>query len=314
MQVACKLTSWGLRAVTSCLVRRRFSIGTSRASQIVLAYRHLFHAGNFADVFKHSIVVQLAALIARKEKPFVYLDTHAGIGSYDLTHAWAEKNREFENGIARVFSRTDCPASIRPYLEAVHEYNPDGKLRFYPGSPLLVEQLLRGNDRMVLTELNRDDCIRLQKRFDANRRVQVRNMDGYQALKAFLPPQERRGLILVDSSFDRANEFERIADALIGAHRKFATGVYAIWYPLMAPSDISDFEQRISNSGIRKILKLELSVHPGDWQDSLRGSAMLVVNPPYGLETLAAPMLHWLWNALSDDGSGRYRVKWLVGE
>ncbi len=280
----------------------------------MLAYRHLFHAGNFADVFKHSVVVQLATLIARKEKPFLYLDTHAGIGRYDLSHAWAQKNREFENGIATIFTRNDCPASVRPYLDGVHQHNPDGKLRFYPGSPLLVYRLLRANDRMALTELNREDCSRLQQQFDADRRVQIRNMDGYQALKAFLPPQERRALILIDSSFDRANEFERIFDAVLVAHKRFATGVYAIWYPLMEPGDISIFEQRIADSGIPKVLKLELSVHPGNWRESLRGSAMLVINPPYGLDAVAAPMLHWLWTALSVDGDGRYRVKWLVGE
>ena len=139
-------------------------------------------------------------------------------------------------------------------------------------------------------------------------------MDGYQALKAFLPPKERRALILIDSSFDRANEFERIVNAVVAAHKRFATGVYAIWYPLMEPADISAFERQIADSGIRKVLKLELSVHPGNWRGSLRGSAMLIVNPPYELDAVAAPVLHWLWKVLSVDGNGRYQVKWLVGE
>ncbi|UCH47741.1 MAG: 23S rRNA (adenine(2030)-N(6))-methyltransferase RlmJ [Betaproteobacteria bacterium] len=280
----------------------------------MLAYRHLFHAGNFADVFKHAVIVQLAVLIGRKEKPFLYLDTHAGCGRYDLAHAWAQKNREFENGIARIFERNDCPAPIRPYLDAVHENNPDGKLRFYPGSPLLVCRSLRASDRMALTELNRDDCARLQSHFQSRRRVQIRNMDGYQALKAFLPPKERRGLILIDSSFDRAHEFRRLAEAVIAAHKRFATGVYAVWYPLVEPQAVRDFEQLIVESDLRKVLKLELSVHRGDWQQSLRGSAMLVINPPYGFDTSAAPMLHWLWQALSADAEGRYSIKWLVGE
>lgn len=280
----------------------------------MLAYRHLFHAGNFADVFKHAAVVQLAFLLRRKDKPFLYLDTHAGIGRYDLSHPWAQKNREFECGIARIFERTDCPAAVQPYLDAVRAQNTDGKLRFYPGSPLLVFGLLRGSDRMALAELNRDDCGRLQQHFEGQRRVQVRNMDGYQALKAFLPPKERRGLILIDSSFDRADELRRIVDALLIAYKRFATGVYAIWYPLMEQSVISDFEQLIVDCGIRRILKLELSVHPGTWRESLRGSAMLVINPPYGFDTVAAPMLYWLWKALSIDGGGRYRIKWLVAE
>ena len=265
-------------------------------------------------MFKHAVVLQLATLIGRKQKPFLYLDTHAGCGRYDLSHAWAQKNREFENGIARIFGQDDVPASVHPYLDAVRQYNPDGKLRFYPGSPLLVCRVLRADDRMALTELNRDDCARLERHFKSERRVQVRNMDGYQALKAFLPPKERRGLILIDSSFDRANEFQRLAEATVAAHKLFATGVYAIWYPLVEPQAVRGFEQLIVESGLRKVLKLELSVHPGDWQNSLRGSAMLVINPPYGFDTSAAPMLHWLWKALSVDAAGRYRVKWLVGE
>ncbi len=280
----------------------------------MLAYRHLFHAGNFADVFKHAVIVQLAALIGRKQKPFLYLDTHAGCGRYDFSHAWAQKNREFENGIARIYRRDDHPASVRPYIEAVRQTNPDGDLRFYPGSPLLVWRQLRANDRMALTELNRNDCLRLEKCFRSERRVQVRNMDGYAALKAFLPPQERRALILIDSSFDRANEFRALAEAVVTAHKRFATGVYAVWYPLMEPQAVRGFEQLIVDAGLRKVLKLELSVHPGDWQESLRGSAMLVVNPPYGFDALAAPMLHWLWKALSIDAEGRYRIKWLAGE
>lgn len=280
----------------------------------MLAYRHLFHAGNFADVFKHAVIVQLAALIGRKQKPFLYLDTHAGCGRYDFSHAWAQKNREFENGIARIYRRDDHPAGVRPYIEGVRQTNPDGDLRFYPGSPLLVWRQLRANDRMALTELNRNDCQRLEKCFRSERRVQVRNMDGYAALKAFLPPQERRALILIDSSFDRANEFRTLAEAVVTAHKRFATGVFAVWYPLMEPQAVRGFEQLIVDAGLRKVLKLELSVHPGDWQESLRGSAMLVVNPPYGFDALAAPMLHWLWKALSIDAQGRYRIKWLASE
>lgn len=280
----------------------------------MLAYRHLFHAGNFADVFKHSLLVQIALALGSKDKPFFYLDTHAGIGRYDLTHAWAQKNHEYRDGIERIFSRGDYPVSMRPYLDAVHEQNPGGELRFYPGSPLLIHRLLRGSDRMALIELNRDDCARLEKELAGNRRVQVRNMDGYQALKAFLPPKERRALTLIDSSFDRANEYRRIADGLTVALERFATGVYAIWYPLMEPTAVRAFERRIVDCGARKLLKLELSVRAGNSPGRLPGSAMLVVNPPYGFDKLASPMLHWLWKALSPDGDGRYRVKWLVGE
>lgn len=280
----------------------------------MLAYRHLFHAGNFADVFKHALLTQLVLSLQRKDKPFLYLDTHAGIGRYDLSHAWAEKNREFDEGVARIFNRRDCPETVRAYLDAVRAENPDEVLRFYPGSPLLVQRLLRPQDRMVLTELNKDDCHLLQDQLGDVRRVHIRNMDGYQALKAFLPPPERRGLILLDSSFDRANEFARVKDAIVDAHKRFATGVYAVWYPLMDAAAVNAFEQSVVDAGLRKVLKLELTVHPGNWSGSLRGSAMLLINPPYQFDSAAAPMLHWLWQALSARGEGRYSVKWLAQE
>lgn len=280
----------------------------------MLAYRHLFHAGNFADVFKHVVLVQLVLALTRKDKPFVYLDTHAGSGRYDLSHEWAQKNAEFRDGVVRVWGRTDAPAAVAPYLEALAAENADRRLRFYPGSPRLVRRLLRQGDRMVLTELNKRECAELAELFAHDRQVQVRLMDGYQALKALLPPPERRGLILIDSSFDRAGEYARLADALAQACRRFAVGVYALWYPLMEPVAVRGFERSIEETGIRKILKLELSVQPDGWQGSLRGSAMLVVNAPYQLDAVLRPALAWLHQALAPDGAGGWSVEWLVGE
>src|SRR5215510_14335243 len=160
----------------------------------MLAYRHLFHAGNFADVFKHALLVRLLLLMEQKDKPFLYLDTHAGIGRYDLSHPWAQKLAEYEDGIARLWQRDDVPEMIAPYVELVRAINPSRALRFYPGSPLIARALLRPNDRMVLAELNREDYARLAQAFADERRARVVNDDGYHALKAFLPPLERRGL------------------------------------------------------------------------------------------------------------------------
>lgn len=280
----------------------------------MLAYRHLFHAGNFADVLKHVALLQITHAFCRKNKPFLYLDTHAGTGRYDLSLAWAQKNAEFRDGITRIWGRVDAPAAIVPYLESVTAENPDRRLRFYPGSPRLVRRMMRPGDRAVLSELNKDDCAQLAGLFARDRQVHVQLMDGYQALKAFLPPPERRALVLIDSSFDRAGEYARITIALAEAYKRFATGVFAIWYPLMEPSAVRAFERQIAESGIRKILKLELSVYPESWQGGMRGSAMLIVNPPFELDTMLAPALAWLHGALSADGAGGHRVEWLVGE
>ncbi len=280
----------------------------------MLAYRHLFHAGNFADVFKHSLLAQLVLLLEKKDKPFFVLDTHAGTGLYDLTHAWAQKNAEFRDGIAKIWRRPGAPAEFKPYLDVIRGENGDGELRFYPGSPRIVRRLLRPGDRMVLCELNKKDCEELHGHFSRDRQVKVELADGYQALKAHLPPQERRGLIFVDSSFDRSKEFDRLTQGFVEAHAKFATGVYALWYPLMEPMAMRLFERGLLATGIHKILQLELALFPDSWTASMRGCGMLVVNPPFGFEAISRRMLDWIWPALSADGDGRARVQWLVPE
>lgn len=280
----------------------------------MLAYRHQFHAGNFADVFKHALLAQLVRALATKDKPFFCLDTHAGIGRYDLLHAWAQKNAEHKTGIALVWARNDAPPELAPYLDAVHAENPDRKLRYYPGSPRIARRLMRAGDRMALTELNKKDCESLAKLFAGDRQVQVRLLDGYQALKAFLPPAERRGLVFIDSSFDRAQEFKRLAQGFAEAHRRFATGVYALWYPLMEPLSMRAFERGVAVTGIRKILQLEIAVHAVGWSGNVRGCGMLVANPPFGFEAAARAVLAWLWPVLAPDGEGAQRVRWLAGE
>jgi 23S rRNA (adenine2030-N6)-methyltransferase len=280
----------------------------------MLAYRHLFHAGNFADVFKHALLAQLLLALAKKDKPFFCLDTHAGIGRYDLTHAWARKNAEFKNGIALLWERRDAPPAFAPYLAAVRAENADGELRCYPGSPRIMRGLMRAHDRAALTELNRKDCAALGELFAGDRQVQVRLLDGYQALKAFLPPAERRGLVLIDSSFDRAHEFSRLTRGLVDAHEKFATGVYALWYPLMEPTAMRAFERGIVATGIRKIYQAELAVQPREWTLTMRGCGLLIVNPPFGFDKTARAMLDWLWPVLAPQRHGGARAGWLVRE
>jgi 23S rRNA (adenine2030-N6)-methyltransferase len=280
----------------------------------LLAYRHLFHAGNFADVFKHALLARLLVALEKKDKPLCYVDTHAGLGVYDLAHEWARKNAEFQDGIGRLWSRKDVPALLAPYLDTVRAENRGARLRYYPGSARIAQRLLRPTDRLVLSELNKADCAELGERCVADRRVTVHLMDGYQSLKAHLPPKERRGLVLIDSSFDRAGEFRRLAGALAAAHERWATGVYALWYPLMEPTVMRAFERDAVATSIRKILQLELAVRPEGWKPGMRGCGMLVVNPPFGFEAEARAILEWLWRALAVEGAGGQRVRWLVPE
>ena len=280
----------------------------------MLAYRHQFHAGNFADAFKHALLAQLVLAMTRKDKPFFYLDTHAGIGQYDLLHEWAQKNAEHKDGIVRVWGRDDAPEEMQPYLDALRAENPGGTLRFYPGSPAIVRRLLRPQDRMVLTELNPKDAEALAVLYARDHQVTVELADGYMALNAHLPPKERRGLVFIDSSFDRAREFKRLTDALVLAQRKFATGVYALWYPLMDPASMRSFERGIVATGIRKVLQIEISVHAEDWTLGMRGCGMIVVNPPFGFDAVAQAIVGWLKPLLANGAVPHELVQWLVPE
>ncbi len=281
----------------------------------MLAYRHQFHAGAFADVFKHALLAQLVLALEKKDKPFLCLDTHAGIAHYDLQHEWAQKNAEYKGGIELVWARNDAPPEMAPYLAAVRAENKDGRLRYYPGSPRIVRGLMRPADRMVLTELNPRDCASLATLFRRDRQVKVELVDGYQALKVFLPPPERRGLIFIDSSFDRGGEFARLTHGFEEAYRKFATGVYALWYPLLDPMSMRAFERRVAATGIRKILQLEISVYPEDWVVNMRGCGLLVANPPFGFEAAAGAILEWLAPVLAQQKRvPKPARRWLVSE
>ena len=280
----------------------------------MLHYRHLFHAGNFADVFKHALLTRLLIALGTKEKPYFYLDTHAGTGRYDLGHEWAWKTREFENGIGKLWDRKDIPDALAPYMDIVRSQNPRGRLRYYPGSPLIALKLRRPGDRLLLTELNKTDCAELEALVGHQRHVAVSLADGYEALKANLPPKERRGLVLHDSSFDRSGEFRRIARALKGAHLLWPTGTYAVWYPLMEPAAMRGFTRDVENTGIRKVLRLELLVRDPVPGPVMPGCGMLVINPPWKFDAEAKPLLNWLRRALSEEGAGRATVDWLTPE
>ena len=280
----------------------------------MLSYRHLFHAGNYADVFKHALLARLLLALGAKEKPYCYIDTHAGTGRYDLGHEWAWKTREFETGIRKLWDRKDIPAALAPYLNAVRSENPKGRLRYYPGSPLLALKLRRPDDRILLTELNKTDCAELETVMGGERHVAVHLLDGYEALQKFLPPQERRGLVLLDSSFDRSEEFARISKALKAAHQRWATGMYAIWYPLMAPEVMEGFMRSVKGTGIGKILRLEMRIREPAPDTPAPGCGMLVVNPPWKFDAEARSLLGWIWKALAEDGAGGVKVEWLAPE
>jgi 23S rRNA (adenine2030-N6)-methyltransferase len=271
-------------------------------------YRHAYHAGNFADVHKHATLALILQHLKRKDTPFAYVDTHAGIGCYDLASAQAEKTGEWLDGIARVMARTAPPDAARPLLQVVEGLNPDGGLRFYPGSPAVAAALARPGDRLALCELHPEDAAQLRRRFAADRRVGVHHRDGYDGLKALLPPPERRGLVLIDPPFEVPGEFDRMRKGLAQALKRWATGLYALWYPIKDPAVIARFHADLSMIGLPPAFAAELMIHSGTDSQILNGCGLVVVNPPWQLDERLAELLPWLAEVLAP-GEGSWRIE-----
>ena len=278
-------------------------------------YRHAYHAGNFADVFKHLIVLMVLQHLRRKERPFCCLDTHGGVGIYDLHGEPARKTGEYRTGIARLLGQADLADELADYAALVRSFNNPGQpLIRYPGSPALIQRLLRENDRLIVNELHSEDHELLKATFSGDPRVAVHCGDAYHALKAFVPPEERRGMVLVDPPFEVPDEFDRMVKGLKGAHRRWATGIYALWYPVKRRHEVARFHRQLQDSGIPKILVAEISMYPEDAADRFNGCGLAVVNPPWQLDQRLKALLPKLAAVLAAPESGRSRVEWLVTE
>lgn len=276
-------------------------------------YRHAYHVAGFADVMKHSILVALVQALQHKEGGFLYLDTHAGIGRYDLQAEAAQKTLEYEKGINLVLQQKNLPSEFETYVQILKKDNSIAqknlleKIRFYPGSPLWVRYLLRPQDRMILTELHDDDYRVLQKEFAHDKQVKIYHEDGYHALKSYLPPIERRGLVLIDPPFENADEFKIIINGIHEGIKRFATGTYMIWYPIKNTQNVKKFKQNLL-ANFSKVLISELSIFPEDSPLLLNGSGVVIVNPPFQFDLMLQKMLPWLWRALSPHKTGGYEV------
>ncbi|EEW11764.1 MULTISPECIES: 23S rRNA (adenine(2030)-N(6))-methyltransferase RlmJ [Vibrio] len=279
----------------------------------MLSYRHSFHAGNHADVLKHIVQSLILNSLQQKEKPFVYHDTHSGVGRYDLTHEWSEKTGEYKQGIARVWQQDNIPAELDSYLDAIRQLNQGETLRYYPGSPRVARAHLREQDRMVLTELHPSDYPLLEQEFHRDRQVSIYKEDGFARLKASLPPQERRGLVLIDPPYELAKEYRDVVQAIAQSYKRWATGIYAIWYPVVNRCDIDDMLEGLQGLGIRKILQIELGVSPDTNERGMTASGMIVVNPPWTLESQMQTILPFLKQAIAP-ATGHYKVEWVVPE
>ena len=280
-------------------------------------YRHIYHAGNFADVLKHAVLARLVIYMQNKDKAFRVLDTHAGIGLYDLSSEEAQKTGEWRDGIGRLID-SDLPAAatdlLAPYLRVIRELNPESDLKLYPGSPKLARMLFRPQDRLSAMELHPDDARRLARLFEGDYQARVTELDGWLALGAHLPPKEKRGIILVDPPFEEEGEYERLAKGLAAAYRRFPGGTYCLWYPLKKGAPIKAFHQALQELEIPKMLCLELSVRSDRETTGLSGSGLIVVNPPFTLKDEMHALLPVLKDVLAQDRFASQRAFWLQGE
>jgi 23S rRNA (adenine2030-N6)-methyltransferase len=279
-------------------------------------YRHAFHAGNFADVFKHAILVGLLEALKTKQTPFCYLDTHAGAGRYDLRGEQARKTREHEAGVLRLLHATRMPAPLHIYLNLVRAMNNGGHdLAVYPGSPLIASMLLREHDRAVLCEMQPEEAEKLKVLFAGDARVGVHQRDGYAALGALLPPKERRGLVLIDPPFEaQEDEFRAVESALAAGFARWPSGTYAIWYPIKLRQHTARFQRWFATKKIPKVLCAELLLHPDNSALRLNGCGMIIVNPPWKFDRALEELLPVLRSHLAEGRFGQHRIEWITDE
>jgi 23S rRNA (adenine2030-N6)-methyltransferase len=280
-------------------------------------YRHAFHAGGFADVIKHIVLVRILTHLHDKPAPFRIIDSHAGAGLYDLTAEEARRGGEWLTGIARImqarFSETTA-SLLKPYLDIVRAFNPQRDLQTYPGSPLIARALLRPQDRLVACEVESGARKRLIDALRRDTQARVVDLDGWVALPAFVPPKERRGLVLIDPSFEQKDEFERLAEGFAQAFAKWPTGSYLLWYPVKSRRATDSLAKHVAAavaaaSAPGTCLRLELSVAPQQAGSQLTSAGLLIVNPPWRLVAELKAILPELEKPLGQGGASRFRLE-----
>ncbi|BEV15267.1 23S rRNA (adenine(2030)-N(6))-methyltransferase RlmJ [Herbaspirillum sp. DW155] len=288
----------------------------------MLSYRHAFHAGNHADVLKHMVIIQLMRYLGQKETAYMVIDTHAGAGVYALDGDYASKNAEYETGIAKLWDRKDLPAAVKEYVDVVKSLNPSGKMRYYPGSPYCAEKIMREQDRLRLFELHPSEVKVLEDNFrkleahaaaqgqrptTRGRRVMVHRGDGFQGLKALLPPPSRRGLVLIDPPYEDKRDYSHVAQVLTDALTRFPTGTYAVWYPVLQRNESRQLPERLKRLGAKSWLNVTLAIHgPAPDGFGLHNSGMFILNPPWTLEATLKEVMPYLIEVLGVDDSAEY--------
>lgn len=283
-------------------------------------YRHHFHAGNFADVMKHVLLLQLLTRLNSKDKPYRYIDTHGGAGQYDLSSAPAQKSGEFLTGIHRLVKLDDsvkrnAPEGVQQYLKLVESMRSQQGQGAYPGSPWFALQGMRDIDKATVFEMQRDVFQQLHDNI-RDSRAGLHERDAYEGLLAVIPPKEKRGLVMIDPPYElERKDFPQLVELLQNAYKKWPTGVFAVWYPIKDRAMIERFEKKMMKTGIRRQLICEICVWPDDTPVGLNGCGLLVINPPWKFSEDADEALQWLFPHLRmQEIGGHAAVRWLVGE
>jgi len=278
-------------------------------------YRHAFHAGNFADVIKHIVLVRILLYLQEKHAAFRVIDTHAGAGRYDLLGPEPNRSGEWQNGIARLWDARGsgiADALLASYLDVVKAFNPGGELRIYPGSPLIATSLLRSQDRLIACELEPRPAALLAKALQGDRRAKSVTINGWTALGAYVPPKERRGLVLIDPPFEEAGDFDRLSSAFAAAYRKWPTGIYLMWYPIKERGGPDALALKLTRLGVPDILRCELTLGSPRADAGLVGSGLIIVNPPFPLQPDLRSFMPVLARLLSPAAAAR--IDWLARE
>ncbi|MBU4530080.1 MAG: 23S rRNA (adenine(2030)-N(6))-methyltransferase RlmJ [Hoeflea sp.] len=280
-------------------------------------YRHSYHAGNYADVLKHAVLAQIITYLKRKDPAFRVIDTHAGIGAYDLSSAEAQKTGEWREGVGRVMAAQlspDLAAFLAPWLDTVKTLNPDGGIKNYPGSPQLTRLLLRKQDRLTAIELHPDDAKQLRRVFEGDFQVRVIELDGWLALGGHLPPKEKRGLVLIDPPFEADGEYDRLIDGLARATRRFPGGTYVLWHPIKADSPLASFDKKLIALNRPRTLSVRMLARANTNAPGLNGSGLVIINPPFTLEAELKAVLPELARLLAQGPGAGPDIRMLVGE
>jgi len=291
----------------------------------MLSYRHAFHAGNHADVLKHVVTIQLLRYLNQKDTPYMYIDTHAGAGVYALDDGYASKNAEFETGISKLWARKDLPPVVAEYVQLIKDLNPSGKMRYYPGSPYCADKVMREADRLRLFELHPSDSKILAENFRKleahaaaqgqrpsarGKRVMIQKADGFQGLKALLPPPSRRGLVLIDPPYEDKSDYRRVKETLADALLRFATGTYAVWYPVLQRMESRQLPDQLKRLKANGWLNVTLSISgPSPDGFGLHSSGMFVLNPPWTLEPMLRDLMPYLVSVLGIDSEAGFTLE-----